>query len=105
MNKLIITLIFLLTRTASFACDYCNCYLGLNPHFKKNTIGIRYHYMRYIGSHDGDAELQQMGLSKNDFWETRTRIELHGQWYPVQKIKVLFSAPYIINTEGVNVHG
>jgi hypothetical protein len=102
MRRLIITVIILGAGITSFACDYCNCYLGLNPHFKKNTIGVRYHYMRYTGSHDDEAELQEMNLSKNDFWETRTRIELHGQWYPTQKLKVLFSAPYIINSEGLN---
>lgn len=60
--------------------------------------------MPYIGTHSDETELQEMGFSKNNFWETRTRIELHGQWYPIQKLKILFSAPYIINTEGRNAN-
>jgi hypothetical protein len=105
MKKIISTLLFLATGYVSFSCDMCNCYLGLNPHFKKNTIGLRYHYTPFIGSHDDESELQEMGLTKDDFWETRTRIELHGQWYPTQKLKILFSVPYVMNTEGVHANG
>ena len=85
----------------TMACDYCNCYLGLNPHYKKNSVGLRYYYMSYTGSHNTDAELEFNHLTKKDFWETRTDIELHGQYYPTQKLQLLFSVPYVINTEGV----
>jgi len=102
MKKLIFILVFLAAGISSFSCDYCNCYLGLNPQYKKNTIGIRYHYMNYTGTHENDAELEEISLSKNDFWETRTRAELHGQWYATQKLKFIFSAPYVINNEGVH---
>jgi hypothetical protein len=102
MKLIISTLIFLITISRSYPCDYCNCYLGLNPHYKKNTIGIRYHFMNYTGTHESENELQEMNLSKNDFWETRSRFEIHSQWYPTQKIKLIFSAPYVINSEGIN---
>ena len=95
----------LLTGSVAFSCDYCNCYLGLNPQYKKNTIGIRYHYMNYTGTHESEMELQEMGLSKDEFWETRTRAELHGQWYATPKLKIIFSAPYVINKEGIHDNG
>jgi hypothetical protein len=102
MKRIAGIVLFLLTAYSSFSCDYCNCYLGLNPHYKKNTIGIRYHYMNYTGTHESQDELSDMGLSKSDFWETRMRAELHGQWYATQKLKLIFSAPYVINMEGTN---
>ncbi len=85
---------------SSYACDFCNCYLGLNPHYKKNSIGLRYHYMPYQGSQTSPLVLESMGLSKKDFWETRKDVELHAQWYPVQRLQVIISVPYVINTEG-----
>jgi hypothetical protein len=104
MKIVIGVILFLGVVGKSFSCDYCNCYLGLNPHFKKNTIGIRYHFMNYTGTHESESELQKLNLSKDDFWETRSRVELHSQWYPTQKIKIIFSAPYVINCEGINTN-
>jgi hypothetical protein len=97
MKKLLILLFFCAPQL--FACDFCNCYLGLNPHYKKNTFGIRYHGMQYRGTHMSDAELSEMNLSKSDFFETRTNIELHGQWYPLQKLQLTWSLPYLISNE------
>jgi hypothetical protein len=99
---LLIALIFTVSIFISNACDFCNCYLGLNPHFKKNSIGLRYHYTSYTGSHMDENKIREMNMSEDDFWERRTNIELHSQWYPTQKIKVLLSIPYIINSEGIN---
>jgi hypothetical protein len=101
MKKIAGILMFVMIGSIAFPCDYCNCYLGLNPQYKKNTFGIRYHYMNYTGTHESESELQEMGLSKDDIWETRTRVELHGQWYATPKMKIIFSAPYIINNEGI----
>jgi hypothetical protein len=106
MKKIFLpAVIFIISISVSNACDFCNCYLGLNPHFKKNSIGLRYHYTSYNGSHMDDSEIRELNLSNDDFWERRTNIELHGQWYPTQKMKVLFSFPYIINSEGTDVGG
>src|SRR6185436_18249080 len=102
MKKIIGTLLFFVIANASFSCDYCNFYLGLNPQYKKNTIGIRYHFMNYTGTHESDEELRELGLTKNDFWERRSRAELHGQWYATGKLKFVFSAPYVINSEGTH---
>lgn len=85
-----------------FSCDFCNCYLGLNPQSKKNIVGLRYHYMSFTGTHIDESDLQELNLSEDDFWETRERIELHGQFYPNQKLQLLFSAPIVRNSEGMS---
>lgn len=95
-------LLYLGTEKA-LACDFCNCYLGLNPHYKKNSIGLRYHSMSYTGSHMEEWQLQKLNYSKNDFWELRTVAELHAQYYPLQKLQLLLSFPYIYNSEGNTV--
>ena len=100
MKNRILFFFFLMCGSSSYACDFCNCYLGLNPHYKKNSIGLRYHYMPYVGTQTSPLILESMGLSKKDFWETRKDVELHVQWYPVQRLQVIISVPYLINMEG-----
>lgn len=95
---LIITLIAISSTIVS-ACDFCNCYLGLSPQSKKNDIGLRYHYKNYSGTHIEKSEMNRLGLTNDDFLETRTNVELHGQFQPTQKFQILFSFPYIINNE------
>jgi hypothetical protein len=99
MKNIITPLLFLFAAVSVSACDFCNCYLGLNPHYKKNTFGIRYHSMYYEGTHLTDAQLQHYGLTKSDFTESRTQVELHGQVYPMQKLQVTYSVPYAISHE------
>lgn len=100
--KRFILIFFLLQSYLINACDYCNCYLGLNPHYKLSRIGLRYHQMNYSGSHHELSEFSDHSLSTNDFWENRSTVELHGQWYPVQKLQIVFSLPYIYNAEGMS---
>ncbi len=100
--KLVIILcvvnIFIIVQIAS-ACDFCNCYLGLNPHYKKNSIGLRYQYMSYSGSHMEQWQMQKLDYAEDDFLELRTVTELHAQYYPVQKLQLLATIPYIYNSE------
>ena len=100
MKRLLMLL--LLHPFAARSCDFCNGYLGLNPHFKKNSISLRYHYMHYNGTEMSAADLHEMGLNKNDFYETRTNYELFGQFYPVQKMQVIVSLPYVRNTDAMS---
>lgn len=95
----------LFSASLAEACDFCNCYLGLNPHYKKNSIGLRYHYSSYNGTHHDLSEFTDAGLTKDDFWEKRTVTEFHAQWYPVHKLQLIFSLPYIHNTEGMSANG
>ena len=41
MKKIYITVLLLFSYACIMACDYCNCYLGLDPGYNKNTIGLR----------------------------------------------------------------
>ncbi len=101
MKKTILLMVLLLPSFV-FACDFCNGYLGLNPHYKKNSIGFRYHYMSMSGTMMDPAHLQEMGLSKNDFYENRSEYELHGQYYPIQKLQIVASLPYVYNRDGMS---
>lgn len=50
-----------------------------------------------------DRQLQKLNYTRSDFWEVRTITELHAQYYPVQKLQLIVSVPYIYNSEGNTV--
>jgi hypothetical protein len=100
--KLLLWVLLSAISLSADCCDYCNCYLGLNPLYKKNTVGLRYYTMDYSGSHLPASELTEHNLSKDDFWEKRNSIEFHSQFYLTPRIQLLFSLPYIFNTEGMS---
>ena len=101
MKKTLLLMVLLLPSFV-FACDFCNCYLGLNPQYKKNSIGFRYHFQSYSGTEMSPAELSEMGLGKKDFFENRNEYELHAQYYPVQKLQLIASLPYVYNHDGMS---
>ena len=101
IKKFIVVSLLIALAGSTYACDMCNCYIGLNPQTKKNIVGLRYHYSPYTGTHLSDDEIRSLMLNKNKFTETRNTVELHGQFYPVQKLQLLFSIPYIYNVENV----
>lgn len=84
------------------ACDFCNCYLGLNPHYKKNTISLRYHLNDYTGTHLTAFDLASLKLTAGDFTEVRRRTEVYGQFYPRQKVQIVYSVPYMMNMESMS---
>ena len=102
MKRLFLLAIIIFSAYLLNACDFGSCYPGLNPHYKKNSIGLRYHYMSYHGTHHDLSEFGDATLSKNVFWEKRSNIELHGQWYPAPRLQLIFSLPYINNVEGMS---
>lgn len=101
MRKIIFILLALIPYYAQ-SCDFCNGYLGLNPHFKKNSVSLRNQSRFFQGTEMSAAELEGMGLSKKDFFETRINYELFAQYYPTQKLQLILSVPYVVNRDGMS---
>jgi hypothetical protein len=99
MKAIIISLFFIVSIGISKACDFCNCYVSINPLLKKNFIGIRYHYSPYSLNKFAESQLSGSNLNKDDFQELKTIYDFHGQFYPVKKLQVLMSFPYVVNSE------
>jgi hypothetical protein len=99
MRKLVVVYSLLVWSGVATACDFCNCYLGINPHYKKNSIGLRATSSNYNGSHMESAELEKYNLTAHDFEENRSTYEIQAQYYPVQKLQIQMFIPYILNTE------
>ncbi len=94
---------FILIAQAAFACDFCNGYLGINPHYKKNKIALR---GNYSFSQLKDVTVGNTYVEK--YSEQRHSAELFAELYPVQKLQVLVYVPYVDSeskiTSGNNLH-
>lgn len=109
MKRILLFLLIVVYSTAVAACDYCNCYLGLNPGYNKNTVGLRYSYklssldialssMRVTHLDPASPAISTGGNLK----ETQSKAELFARIYPVSKLQILATLPYTVNTLDYN---
>ncbi len=89
-----ILILFVISSTASFACEICGCgvgnfYMGLLPNFKSKFIGVRYSYLHYHSEMAKDA-----GQYSNDFYKTT---EIWGGWNIGNRWQMLAFVPYRSN--------
>ncbi len=96
--------ILILSCTAN-ANDFCNCYLGLDPGYNKNTIAIRnswrsaewqdpFSSVRTTHTGHNSGEDPSGSLLKETFLNT----ELFVKYSPVSKLRLIMTLPFSINT-------
>lgn len=103
---LLTTIIFLSVFNVAPACDFCNCYLGLDPGYNKNTVGIRgqYRYATHMMPVTGSMKLTHgehevpAGTPMEELQAEFTRFDLHARVYPLQKLQVIATVPFHMNT-------
>ena len=90
----------------SFACDLCSSYLGINPHYNKNSIGIRYRESSFLGEHthfnDHNHDFSETINSTNQSKEVYRTTEIYGRWYPNPKLQLFYTIPFGRHTEWEN---
>lgn len=104
---IILFTIFLFGQGVTKACEVCGCgagstYFGLQPNLSRNFIGMRYRTMHF------DSHLTMGERFRTE--ETFRITELLGRWYPVERLQVMASIPYSINTQdsrtsSINLNG
>lgn len=97
---------FFLNHSAR-GCEVCGCgagstYFGLQPNLARNFVGIRWRTMDF-DSHLGMGER----FRTQEIFHTA---ELLARWYPLDRLQVLASVPYSINTQytktaNINLNG
>jgi hypothetical protein len=106
----ILALMLTFSNVAS-ACDFCNCYLGLDPGYNKNTIGLRVNWrtaewipfestLRTTHGTPGTGG----SSSGSTLEESLITTELFVKYAPIPKLRVYMTLPYTNNTltyEGV----
>lgn len=109
MRFVMIFCILILPGYSAVACDFCNCYLGLNPGYNKNTVGFRSSLrntsLEIPGqnlriSHFGEGHPVEDGGGMLE--ETFLGFELFARLYPTSKLQLIVNMPYSINTIDYN---
>jgi hypothetical protein len=105
MKSIYSVLIFLFFSYPALSCDFCNCYLGLDPGFNKNTIGIRNSWRTaewtpfsstQRSAHTDHGTGEEGSGSKLD--ESFVTMELYVKYAPVSKLRLIMTLPYTFNT-------
>ena len=88
--KHILSILLLLTGTASLACDACGCansgsYFGLMPQSNKSIIGMRYQQLNFVAHPESHVLRTE---------ETFHVSELYGRFFPIRRVQVMAFLPY-----------
>lgn len=92
----ILFIIFLPHTKNIDACEVCGCgagstYFGLQPNLSRNFLGMRYRTMNF-NSH--------LNMGERFRTEETFRVtELLGRWYPAERLQIMASIPYSLNTQ------
>ena len=80
----------------SIECDLCGCYLGIEPKFGNNSIGLRYSYFNFQSSDAVPVDDRET--------EIFSKVELVGKININPKFRVLLTVPFKLNDiNGKNV--
>ena len=104
--RLIGCFILLIGCDSLLACDFCNYYLGINPNYNQNAIGLRFRTSSYTGNHshnniigNSDGHIHTESSANYEFYGTYA---LWGRWYPVPKLQLTGNFPISDNYEMEN---
>lgn len=81
-------------------CDLCGCYMGLEPNFDKNQIGLRYYTFKFINEAvpiDSDPNLDHDPVQGEETTEYYNNVELYGRIYLSLKTRIIFGIPFSFN--------
>ena len=101
--KKILIIIFIITGGYANACDFCNCYLGLDPGYNKNTIGLRNNWRTaQWTSESSHHRIMHGGVgtegSESILYESLVTTEVFVKYSPLPKLRLFATLPFTINT-------
>ncbi len=89
-------------------CDMCGCYMGIEPNFSKNQVGLRYYTFKFFSPADpetaAETQTDNTGLPNqvnheehSSSTEYYNNVELYGRIYISPKMRVIFGIPFKFN--------
>jgi len=100
---------------SDIGCDLCGCYMGLDPNFDMNQIGIRLtsykfsmsgHSSSASSSNPNELQLDHAGHGESASTEYYNDVELYFRYYITPKLRLFFSIPFSSNDiDGKKLNG
>lgn len=100
---------------SDIGCDLCGCYMGLDPNFDLNQVGVRVtSYKFFISGHSsssgsmspGEPQYDHGGHGENTSTEYYNDLEFYMRYYISPKFRLFFSIPFSSNDiEGKKLNG
>lgn len=81
------------------SCDLCGCFMGIDPNYSNNMVGVRYSSFKYFADANevNDPLSDHEGHDGTSSTEYYNNIELYGRYYITPKIKLMFNIPFSSN--------
>lgn len=90
-------------------CDLCGCYMGLEPNFNMNSVGVRFSSFKfYSPAHtapDGNSDHPSDGSESTEYY---SNIDVYIRYYINPKFRIIATIPFSfneINTKKLNGFG
>jgi len=96
--------LMLFSYNTAIACDLCNSYVGINPKYNNNAIGLRYRSSSYNGYHS-HTSVHKTGGTEHTHESTSESSEYYGsyslwtRWYASPKVQLLGNLNFSDNKE------
>ncbi len=88
-----------LSDKSDIGCDLCGCYMGLEPNFSKNSVGVRYSsYKFYNPPHNDAGSNADHPSGTAESTEYYDNIDIYFRYYINPKFRILATIPYSFNT-------
>ncbi len=87
-----------ISDVSDIACDLCGCYMGLDPNYHKNLVGLRFNTFKFATEAHvtTNSESDHPGHPGEATTEYYNAVELFGRYYFTPKIRVLLSVPFLL---------
>lgn len=94
---------------SDIGCDLCGCYMGIDPNYHLNIVGLRFHTFKFVTEAHTTESLAQNDHPDHEGTQSAeyyNNLELFGRYYITPKIKILFSVPFSQNNiDGKTLNG
>ncbi|MDZ4712571.1 MAG: hypothetical protein SGI89_09645 [bacterium] len=98
-----------IANTEDTECDLCGCYMGLDPNFAKNQVGIRFSMIKFFTAGHAavtNTEVDHPGHTTEASTEYYNDLELYARYYFTPKLRVMLSVPFGSNDiDGKKLNG
>ena len=99
-KQIVLSILITVLSLSAYACDLCNLYLGLNPQYNRNQVGLRMRLRTAAGLHShAHVENGFTHVHAAMVYDTYLSTEVFARIYLRPKWVMNISAPFVLNAQ------